>query len=228
MNTDPVAVVRPSNPLDELAVRIRREHTASIGAVRKGVEHARRAGELLVRAKALCRHGEWLPWVERHLPELGPRQVQRYMRLAARWAELTRPGANASGTSDLSIDGALAILADPERREPEPEPLPPEAHPALERRESAIKAHFDNMVSGLRAAREFLQMAGHAADPELKAELTEQAAIMLCVVRSESFRDRIPAELLEITRCCEDVISLAHGNRMGAMTPLGEILNDQK
>ena len=51
-----------------LAQSINDEHAKAIGAVRQAIGHARRAGELLLKAKTACGgHGHWLAWMERHL-----------------------------------------------------------------------------------------------------------------------------------------------------------------
>jgi hypothetical protein len=41
----------------------------------------RQIGCDLIAAKALCRHGEWLPWLKANVP-FTPRQAQNYMKLA--------------------------------------------------------------------------------------------------------------------------------------------------
>jgi hypothetical protein len=59
-----------SNRLPVLAGRIKAEHDAveaatstATAAARKGIEHALTAGELLLEAKPLVPHGQWLPWL---------------------------------------------------------------------------------------------------------------------------------------------------------------------
>jgi len=49
--------------LVDLAARINAAHDQAAGALRSGLEHARRAGELLIEAKARVPHGQWLPWL---------------------------------------------------------------------------------------------------------------------------------------------------------------------
>jgi hypothetical protein len=49
-----------SNSLPDLAARIRVEHEATATALKTSVGHAMAAGELLIEAKALLKHGEWL------------------------------------------------------------------------------------------------------------------------------------------------------------------------
>jgi hypothetical protein len=97
--------------LAQMAASINAAHRAALAAVRSGIEHAHRAGALLLRAKKECGHGEWIPWLEEHCAGLGVRQAQRYMRLAANWKKL--PASKESEPSHLTIDGALAMLADP-------------------------------------------------------------------------------------------------------------------
>ena len=94
--------------LEALAPAIVREHEAAVTAVRSGLEHARRAGDLLLDAKRQVPHGEWLPWLAAHCPEVSGRTAQAYMRIAKRWPELE---ANAKRVADLSLREALAKLA---------------------------------------------------------------------------------------------------------------------
>jgi len=52
--------------LDDIATAINREHMEVGASLRRGLEHARRAGELLIQAKGQVGHGEWLPWLKDH------------------------------------------------------------------------------------------------------------------------------------------------------------------
>jgi hypothetical protein len=93
-----------------IATAINREHQAAIGAARSALQHARRAGELLIEAKAGVEHGAWLPWLSEHCPNIGVRQAQKYMRLAEGWPAIE---ANTNPDSHLTIDGAVRLLAEP-------------------------------------------------------------------------------------------------------------------
>jgi hypothetical protein len=93
--------------LPDLAKRIRVEHASACAAVRKGIEHAMAAGEMLTRAKLLCDHGQWLPWLEKHCPEVSVRQAQKYMLVASHRDQL----ANAPSGAHLGINEALAALS---------------------------------------------------------------------------------------------------------------------
>jgi hypothetical protein len=70
---------RPS--LSALAAEIRREVEQAEADYRSAVQHAVRAGELLIEAKAQVQHGQWLPWLEANFPG-SARSPQGYMRLA--------------------------------------------------------------------------------------------------------------------------------------------------
>ncbi len=74
--------------LVSIAQEINEEHEAASRAVRSALEHARRAGELLLEAKAQRAHGEWLPWLAEHCPAVSPRVAQMYTRIASSWPEL--------------------------------------------------------------------------------------------------------------------------------------------
>src|SRR5437016_6783694 len=70
-----------SNSLVDLAARIRAEHEATALSLKRGVEHAIAAGELLLEAKAQVPHGKWLPWLAEHCA-MSERAAQLYMRVA--------------------------------------------------------------------------------------------------------------------------------------------------
>jgi hypothetical protein len=115
----PATSSEPAAPLGEtelsaLAANINREHVAVGEAIAAGLEHARRAGELLAQAKTLVGHGEWLPWLNNNF--VGARRTaQAYMRIAARHAEL----GNAQRVALLTVRDALRLLAEPKAPEAE-------------------------------------------------------------------------------------------------------------
>lgn len=132
MNSDHVVVARPAVDLCQIANQINVEHEAASVAFQSALERARMCGELLSKAKKLCGHGVWLPWLEKNCPRIGPRQAQKYMRLATKWVELQLPNANPD--SHLTIDKALSQLVEsetPEEVVPTPSPLPAEVLASL-------------------------------------------------------------------------------------------------
>jgi hypothetical protein len=93
--------------LAKLAARINAEHHQAETALRAGLQHAKNAGELLIKAKEQCRHGEWLPWLRANV-EFSERTAQAYMRVAKRWEELE---AKAQALADLTFEDGLKLLA---------------------------------------------------------------------------------------------------------------------
>jgi hypothetical protein len=104
--------------LPELAREINKEHDAMEGHARGVIERARAAGDWLLLAKSRVRHGQWLPWLTANCPRVSVRRSQECMRVAREWPALQ---AKCADSAYLTIDGALALLAEPT---PEPEPLP--------------------------------------------------------------------------------------------------------
>jgi Protein of unknown function (DUF3102) len=91
--------------LDALAVEIRAEVDAAEADFVSAVQHAIRAGELLIEAKAQMKHGKWLDWVASHDgPHVSPRTAQRYMAVARNASRVTHTE---------SINAALDVLAEP-------------------------------------------------------------------------------------------------------------------
>lgn len=66
----------------DAAAEINVEHAKAVTHAGQAVEHAKRAGELLLHVKASLPHGKFLPWVAEHL-SVSARQSQRYMSIAA-------------------------------------------------------------------------------------------------------------------------------------------------
>lgn len=94
---------RLSNSLTALADRVRAANGATEAARRSAIENALETGSLLIEAKASCRHGEWLPFLER--ARVGERAAQNYMVLA-------RSGLEIRTVADLGgIKAALAFGA---------------------------------------------------------------------------------------------------------------------
>ena len=105
----PVSDSQKPDALVSLVAEINSAHDAVCAALSAGLVHARRAGELLLRAKAELEHGDWLPWLTVHCPAIRERTAQGYMRVAREWSALE---AKAPRVADLPLRQALALLAD--------------------------------------------------------------------------------------------------------------------
>jgi hypothetical protein len=127
-----VTITTQPERLGRLAQRINREHRQVQAAFGKTLQHAKRAGELLVQAKERTPFGQWGPWLETNF-EGSERTAQNYMRVHPRWAEIE---AKTKSVADLSLTGALKALSPPQEatitrdqataitREPVAGPLP--------------------------------------------------------------------------------------------------------
>jgi hypothetical protein len=111
---NPPAIVRPVEDLATLASRIRAGHTAAEGAARSSLEHALQVGNDLIKAKALCGHGQWLKWLEANAA-MTDRTARRYMRIARHWDK-------SDTVSDLTPTEILRQLSTPEEAGDEAEP----------------------------------------------------------------------------------------------------------
>lgn len=110
----------PARSLDQLAVTIRHDIEAADQHWQSAVRHAIRAGDGLIEAKRLLRHGEWLAWLAVSFPGFSERSARNYMRLAR----------NGNAVADMpSIRQAIALLAAP--KEPEPQAPEPEFKPEV-------------------------------------------------------------------------------------------------
>lgn len=94
--------------LADLAPRINAEHAAALEHGGKAITHALNVGELLLQAKEACRHGQWLPWLRKHVA-FSDRTAQGYMRLAQR-RDIR------SSVADMSVRKALEYIATPRKQ----------------------------------------------------------------------------------------------------------------
>lgn len=98
-----------TEPLADIAAQINGMHVRANAQAREALATAKACGELLIRAKAEVKHGDWLPWIAANL-SFGPRQAQKYIKLARYWDEL-----EAKSNSHFSLDEALSLLTSPRK-----------------------------------------------------------------------------------------------------------------
>ncbi len=98
-----------SNRLPALAAEIRKAHEGVQEAAQSATERAMEAGQALIEAKGLLKHGEWLPWLKEHCA-LSDRTAQTYMRLARKTGEMS-PEKTAT-VAGLPVREAMKAIAD--------------------------------------------------------------------------------------------------------------------
>jgi Protein of unknown function (DUF3102) len=101
-----------SNRLPVLAATINEHVEAAETTIRRVVEHAIAAGALLIEAKELVAHGDWLPWLKANC-RLSERQARTYMRLAR-----YRHRLKSAVAADLTIAAAEALVGKPKPESP--------------------------------------------------------------------------------------------------------------
>ncbi len=87
--------IETSNRLPILADEIKRAHSGVMDAAKTAAERAMEAGNALIEAKALVRHGQWLPFLRDHC-DLPERTAQLYMKIA-------KLGLEPAAVADLTI-----------------------------------------------------------------------------------------------------------------------------
>jgi hypothetical protein len=92
-----------SNRLPVLAAEIKIAHAGVKSAAKVAAEHAIEAGQALIEAKALLKHGEWLPWLKEHLG-FSDRTAQLYMKIV-------RLGFKSETVADLGLQAAANTFA---------------------------------------------------------------------------------------------------------------------
>ena len=98
-----------SKQLTRLAARIRLEHEASAIAMKRGLDHAMTAGDLLREAKRLAGHGHWLPWLRDHFV-MTDRTASRCMRIVKNRKVIEANPKRFEGLNILEVDAMLRQL----------------------------------------------------------------------------------------------------------------------
>ncbi len=99
---DPPASVRPGADAAALLAAANAEHEAGWRAERASLEHYRKAGEVLIQAKAAAGHGKWLALLEGR-STISQQRANEYVRLAAGWSKLPPGG-------DFTLKEALRLI----------------------------------------------------------------------------------------------------------------------
>jgi hypothetical protein len=105
--------VREIESPGDLAAAINDEHRRCGEALLTALDHAMRAGDLLIQAKAEIGHGNWQAWIEENF-EGSLRSAQDYMRLAKNRETIEAEKARSS--APLGIDRALRAIAAPNQK----------------------------------------------------------------------------------------------------------------
>jgi hypothetical protein len=103
------------NRLPVIASSINDHVAAAAAAIKRGLEHAIAAGLLLIEAKELVGHGQWLAWLQANC-QVGPRQAQTYMKLARNRHKLE--AIKTRSDSFLTIAAAEALVGRPKPERP--------------------------------------------------------------------------------------------------------------
>ena len=93
--------------ISALAVQINEHHRQCQATMNAGLDHALKAGQLLLVAKKQCPRREWLPWLKTNF-EGSERTAQAYMRIAS---QLPKLDGKAQRVADLTFRGALSAVA---------------------------------------------------------------------------------------------------------------------
>jgi hypothetical protein len=96
--------------LNTLATHVNEEHRRCEAALRSGVEHALKAGELLIEAKDGVPHGSWEAWIADNF-EGSLRTAHVYMRIARAHKQFVDP--KTQRVADLSLRKAIKELSTP-------------------------------------------------------------------------------------------------------------------
>lgn len=92
--------------VEELARRINANYAGVTKAFRMGLEYARRTGALLVKAKGMMNHGQWMPWCAKNL-QLDPSTITRWMEIAREWPRLEKQYGQ---LKSMTVIGVIRLL----------------------------------------------------------------------------------------------------------------------
>ena len=89
--------------LTAISTQINLAHKECLLAMRSSLDHAIKAGDLLIQAKAKINHGDWLKWLSNNC-ECSERTARAYMRVAKNKTAIA---------ADMTMTEALKMLSAP-------------------------------------------------------------------------------------------------------------------
>ena len=107
--TKELAPYQPAGPLADMGTEINDAHALAMVHAGEAMNNALRCGDLLTKAKATAKHGQWLPWLRQNIA-FSERTAQSYMRLAGKFGPDKR-----NAVADLSVRRVLQEIATPRR-----------------------------------------------------------------------------------------------------------------
>lgn len=107
--TKEITPYQPTGPLADMSTEINDAHALAMVHAGEAMNNALRCGDLLTKAKAAAKHGQWLPWLRQNIA-FSERTAQSYMRLAAKFGPDKR-----NAVADLSVRRVLQEIATPRR-----------------------------------------------------------------------------------------------------------------
>jgi hypothetical protein len=119
MNAALLRVVGSAPDLAALAEIANEEHKQSVRAAQTVLDHARRAGDALLAAKAALPHGQFMSWVKKNC-RFSYRTAANYMALAAKWSvfKIASPATLAEALNEIAMTRVVKphlgeVLGDP-------------------------------------------------------------------------------------------------------------------
>jgi len=166
--------------LPELADNINAEHRQAEAAINNGLQHALKAGQLLLAAKSHIEHGQWIPWLKKNFQGSG-RTARAYTLLAKRWP--AADGKLATRDATLSYRKAVRLLTASKAAPQDEAPLTIEALASefqayQEDFNRRWKTHHERAMRSYRrrldATATVKQVFDVASDPETNSILRER------------------------------------------------------
>lgn len=78
----PAPATKPANDLNACAANILSLHQMAKNCANQAVMYAARCGAELNHAKEICKHGQFMKWMKKNVPEISDKTAERYMKLA--------------------------------------------------------------------------------------------------------------------------------------------------
>lgn len=102
---------------DDLTKLINEEYSTVLVTDRANLPRAKAIGEKLEVLRGRVKHGEWQTKLREWCPKISYETATRYIKLCKKWPDIEKAaGVKSVRTTDLTIDHALKLLANPARR----------------------------------------------------------------------------------------------------------------
>lgn len=188
---------------EELLQQINEKHAEVVQAKKRGLEAAKKAGELLLEAKRLVKEnsqGRWLSWLKEHCPNISERTARNYMAIAEYWEEGLAE--KSETVADFGVSDAINWMRQVRREQRNAEAS---NQPSDSKRQSPATNSNSELTDIINKVRQFSDQIEGLEIDSISDHVAQNLVEILAIVETQTVRlrnDLAEKLVAESENCC--------------------------